>query len=193
MKQEEYQKYRWFFTSSNKLIIGGKNAEQNESLLSKLKKQKHDYTIMHTALPGSPFSIILSKKSPSSSDLQQAAIFTASFSKQWKQRKNSAEIHIFKLSQLYKTKLMKIGTWGIKGKIKKISSPLFLVLTKQKSKLRAVPPQTPKQKKQILLKIIPGKTDKTIMLSKLQTILPSDISKEEILQAIPSGGIKIIK
>ena len=192
MEFKDYQKYRWFYTSSNKLVIGGKSAEQNESLIKRLKSAKEDYIIIHTASPGSPFSIILSDKPKLKSDIEQAAIFTACFSKQWKQGKKSAEIHIFKLSQLYKIKTMKIGTWGVKPPIQKIQIKLQLVLTKQKSKLRAVPPQTPKSKS-VLLKIIPGKIDKTLMLSKLQVLLPSDVTQEEILQALPSGGINIIK
>ncbi len=192
MQENEYKQYRWFFTSSDKLVIGGKSAEQNESFLVKLKKQKINYTIMHTASPGSPFSVILSKKSSAKEDIEQAAIFTASFSKQWKLKKKKAEIHIFKLSQLYKTKEMKTGTFGVKGKIKKIQAPLQLALVKQKNKLRAIPETAIKQKNKILLRIIPGDIEKTLLLEKLQSHLPS-FSKEEILSALPSGGIKIIK
>ena len=161
MEFKDYTKYKWFLTSSGNLVVGGKSADQNESLLLKLKKQKEDLTLMHTSDPGSPFSVILSE-SPSSSDIQECAIFTASFSKAWKQKKEKVQVDTFKLSQLYKLKSMKTGTWGVKPPVKRLSVSLALVLTKQKDKLRAVPERSIKSKKDILLKIVPGDTDKTL-------------------------------
>ena len=59
MEFEEYKKYRWFYTSSGNLVVGGKNAEQNDGLLTAMKKMSKDYWVMHTSSPGSPFSIII--------------------------------------------------------------------------------------------------------------------------------------
>ncbi len=194
MEFKDYQKYKWFVTSSGKLVIGGKSAEQNEALLNKLKSSNKDYIIMHTHEPGSPFSAILAPIiKTSKSDIEQAAIFTASFSRAWKQGKSKANVDIFNLSQLYKSQSMKLGTWGVKDKINRIAVPLSLVLTIQKTHLRAVPEKAAKSKKAILLKIIPGKTDKIKMLPKLLELLNNKFSKEEILSALPAGGIEIIK
>ena len=33
-KDKSYEKYKWFVTSSGKLVMGGKNAEQNEEIMS---------------------------------------------------------------------------------------------------------------------------------------------------------------
>lgn len=193
MKFKDYRKYRWFFTYTKKLVVGGKNAEQNEELLRDLKTMNKNYLVMHTAEPGSPFSVILSDKKPIKSDIEETAIFTACFSKQWKLQKKKTEVHIFNLSQLYKTDSMKTGTWGVKGEIKKMSVPLELILTKQKSKLRAVSEKTVKSEKYVLARIIPGKIDKQLILGKLQKLLKNAFDKEEILQALPSGGIVIKK
>ncbi len=190
MEFKDYGKYRWFYTSSNKLVIGGKNAEQNEELIKKMKAVKNDRIVMHTQMPGSPFSIILADiKKVSNNDIKETAVFTASFSRAWREKSKQANIDIFKLSQLYKSDAMKQGTFGVKDEIKRISAPLELALTKQKSKLRAVPSSSSKD---IILKIIPGETDKLQMLPGLQKLLPK-YSKEEILAALPSGGIKILK
>lgn len=88
---------------------------------------------------------------------------------------------------------MKVGTWGVKGKIKRQSVPLELVLTKQENKLRAVPEFVVKNKKDILLKIRPGKIDKQEMLPKFQILLNESFSQEELLSALPSGGVTIVK
>lgn len=188
MKQKEHSKYRWFFTSTGKIVIGGRSAEQNEQLL---KKIKDDFIVMHTSSPGSPFTIIFSEKEKVTlSDLEQTAIFTASFSQQWKQNKKRAQVDIFSTSQLFKTSSMKLGTWGIAGKSEKKFVELKLVLAIQESNLRAVPESSVKKSK-ILLKIKPGKTDKTKMLSKIKDLIGNKFSDEEILSALPPGGISI--
>lgn len=189
--KENYQKYKWFYTSSGKLVIGGKSSTQNEELLKSLKKQDKDFIVMHTASPGSPFSVIISDiKRIKKKDIEEAAIFTGCFSRAWREKKKKTIVDIFKLSQLYKTKGMKTGTWGVRGDVKKISVELKLVLIKQKGKLRAVPEKTAK-KKEILLRILPGKIDKKNTLPKLQVELEEFFNEAEILSAFPAGGVRV--
>ena len=82
MEFEKYKKYRWFFTSAGKLVIGGKSAEQNDELLLGIKNFEEELIVMHTAEPGSPFSVIMSEiKKISKKDLEECAIFTGCFSR----------------------------------------------------------------------------------------------------------------
>lgn len=157
---QDYKKYRWFFTSSGTLVVGGKSSTQNDELLKKLKREGNDFMIMHTSTPGSPFSIIFTDiKKVSKADLEETAIFTGCFSRAWREKKKKASIDIFSLSQIHKSKQMKTGTWGVNGKIERKTVDLELVLTTQKKVLRAVPETTVK-KNEILLRIKPGKIDK---------------------------------
>jgi len=186
--KENYKKYRWFYTSSGKIVIGGKSADQNDYLLSELKKAKEDLIVLHTSSPGSPFSVILSDiKKVTKEDTKEAAIFTSCFSQQWKQGKKKAEIHLFNLSQLSKQNKMKSGTWQAIGKIKNIDVQLELGLTEQEGILRAVPISLIGNKKN-LIKITPGKMMKEEKATKLLKELNNKYSKEEILSALPSGG-----
>lgn len=190
----DYKKYKWFFTSSNNLVVGGKSSQQNDELLKQLKETKKDFLVMHTSTPGSPFSIILEDmKKISQQDMEEAATFTGCFSRAWRSGKKTAQIDIFSLSQLYKSPRMKPGTWGVKGLVRKKTVNLELALTKQKNILRAVPIQTIKNKKNIILKIHPGNIDKTQMLSKLQVEMSDHFSQEEFLQALPAGGLSIVR
>lgn len=190
----DYKKYRWFFTASKKLVVGGKSSEQNDELLKKLKPLKKNWIAMHTKAPGSPFAVIMEdREKVTEVDKAETAIFTASFSRQWKEMKAKTVVDIFSLPQLYKMPSMKVGTWGVKGNKESKIADVKLVLTVQENKLRAVPEQTVKNKKEILLHIIPGKTDKQEMLTKLQVELPKSFSQEEILSALPSGGIAIAR
>ncbi len=193
MEFKDYKKYRWFYTSSKKLVIGGKSAEQNDALLQKLKKEKQDFFVLHTSSPGSPFSVILDEKSKvSERDLEETAVFTGCFSRAWREGNKKIDIDIFSLSDVFKSSSMSTGTWGLKTKPKKKTIKPELVLTFQKDILRAVP-EISATKSKILVKILPGKTEKIHLLAKLHTILPKSLTQEEILSALPSGGIKIKK
>lgn len=187
-----HKKYRWFYTSSGKLVVGGKSSLQNDELLKKLKNHKKDFLVMHTTSPGSPFSVILADKMEvSSADMEETAAFTGSFSRAWREQKKKASVDVFSISQLHKNSKMKTGTWGVKGKVIRKTVTLELVLTKQDGILRAVPPATVKSKKDIFLKVIPGKIDKVEMLPKLQVEMAEHVNQDELLSALPAGGVAI--
>jgi len=192
--EKNYRKYKWFYTASGKLVVGGKSADQNDTLLSIVKRSKNEHIIMHTAEPGSPFTVILADvKKVTRSDLEECAVFTGCFSRTWKAGKKKTIISIFQSSQIYKNRSMSTGTWGVSEKADKISVSLELVLTKQKGSLRAVPEKSVKNKKDILLKIVPGNIDKSEMLPKLQVELSDSYNQDELLSALPAGGLRIVK
>lgn len=190
---KEYKKYRWFFTSGSNLVVGGKSAENNDALLKEIKKSGKEYWIMHTSHPGSPFCVILADVDKvSKKELAECAIFCGCFSRAWKEKKKKTEVHLFKASEISKPKGSKVGTWRVNSDVKKKEVELKLVLTKQKNILRAVPEDSVK-KKDILLTICPGKIDKKNMLVKLQLEINEDLNSEEIMSALPAGGIRVCK
>jgi len=185
-EKEEYESYRWFVTSSGKIVIGGKNAEQNEQVMRNIKKED---VIMHTSTPGSPFCII---KKPNKKDLEEVAIFTACFSHEWKKGKKNSYVHMFKGEQVIKKRAMKTGTFGIMGSVDTKKAEMKLALDIQRGKLRAVPVSAAKKK---LAVITPGKMTKIEATNKIMKILRDKYhypaSKEEIMSAIPSGNIGV--
>ncbi len=194
MEFEDYKRFKWFYTLSGKLVVGGKSANQNDELLRRIKKSKSDFIVMHTSSPGSPFTIILSDiEKLSESDMEECAIFTGSFSRAWKQGKKKALVDIFHTSQLYKSDSMSVGTWGVKGKISHKNVELILALTKQKGVLRAIPLSSIKNKSSIIIKIIPGKIDKSHFLPKLQIEKEEHLNQDELLSALPAGGVQILR
>lgn len=185
----DYKSYKWFFTSEGKLVVGGKSDEQNEEVIRNFLKP--DYIVMHTSLPGSPFMII-QDDNPSKNDLKETAIFTAAFSKQWKNGTKNVDIDIFKGSEVYKTKGMKTGTFGVKGNKETIKVKPELVLIIQNGKFRAVPSAG---KEKILAKIKPGKLTKEQAAEKIAKAIRDKfhlpVHKDEVMQAIPSDKIGV--
>lgn len=182
----DYEKYRWFLTSSGKLVVGGKSALQNEELMRHIDNND---VIMHTASPGSPFCII---QNPNAKDMEEAAIFTACFSHDWKNKKQKSEIHIFGGEQVIKRTRMKTGTFGIAGDVFKKKVELKLALDLQRGVLRAVPPASAKKPRGIL---IPGSMGKEKAAEKIRKIMKErheiPVSIEEVMAAIPSDGIHV--
>lgn len=189
IQNKDYEKYRWFFTSSGTLVIGGKSDKQNEEVLNNFLKQ--GYTIMHTTNPGSSFMIIQSNN-PNKKDIEETAIFCASFSQSWKTGKKDISIDVFLSSQIYKLKGMKTGTFGVRGKVKKIIVNPLLFLIIQKGKLRAVPKGT---KEEVLVKIKQGKLNKEDASIKILKLIKSKyafpFTKQDIMSAIPSDKMSI--
>lgn len=185
--KKNYKKYRWFITSSGKIVVGGKSAEQNDFLLKDLKESKTDLFVLHTDLPGSPFSIILEHPERiSEEDMIEAASFTSCFSQQWKKGNKSSKVGLFKLSSMQKDKSLKIGTWKVNNKLKTLRVKPCLYLTKQKLKLRSVPFESSINSK--ILKIVPGKRSKEDLVKDIFKRLDGNFSKSEIESAIPVGG-----
>ena len=190
MEFEDYKKYKWFFTKSGKLVVGGKSALQNDFLLKKITSQKENYFVMHTSSPGSPFSVIISDIGKvKKDDLEECAVFTGCFSKAWKEGKYDTFIDIFMSKSLFKIKSMNEGTWGVKEKLDRLKVKLEMGLVKQDGILRAVPLNSIKDKS--LGTISPGKKDKDKFAEELTKIIK--VKKDDILSAIPTGGISFKK
>jgi len=186
-----YERYRWFITSTGAIVIGGKSAEQNEEVISKetLKTE----IVMHTKMPGSPFSVIKADANQlNARDLEETAIFTACFSRAWRENKKTAKIDIFKSTQIFKDKHDKKGTFRVAGKVQSKTVRLKLGLIIQQNKLRAVPANIGKP----FVIIEPGNIEKNKfaeMLAIKLGVSGLDFRKEEILNALPAGKFKIVK
>lgn len=185
---KDYKKFRWFFTSSGKLVVGGKSADSNDDLLRNFKRKGSERIVMHTSHPGSPFCVIdCDVDEVSRKDLRECARFCGSFSRAWKMGLKETKVHIFRLSQVSKTRGMKAGTWGVKGKVKHVRVPLELFLIKQEEVYRAVPAGIDDG-----IRVIPGKVDKEKMIDKLKIALKDkNVSKDELMGALPAGGLSI--
>lgn len=111
MKKENFRK---FTTSSGKLVLAGKDAEQNEKVIEQAQKEEF---LLHTELPGSPFCNIKSpEEEVSKEDIKETALFCAKYSQAWKKAKTKKDVivHIFLRKDVFKDKDMKTGTFGVK-------------------------------------------------------------------------------
>jgi len=180
VKEIDYKKFRWFFTSSGLLVIGGKSAEQNEAVI---KQAKPDDIVMHTDDPGSPFCVLIDDIEETQQDIEEAAIFCASLSQSWKKKQKQIKVGVFRREQMNKTKSMKKGTFGVKGREQNFKITPKLYLTYQEDKLRCVPFETD------IAMITPGDMSKDKAAEEISKKMR--IKKEEVLSALPPDKIMI--
>ncbi len=104
-KKKWYEKYRWFFTSDNLLVVGGKNAIQNEEIVKKYMKKDDVY--FHADVYGAPHCVIkLSEhkklKSVPEISKKEVASFAVTFSKAFESGVSSADAYCVKPEQVSK-------------------------------------------------------------------------------------------
>jgi predicted ribosome quality control (RQC) complex YloA/Tae2 family protein len=104
-----YERFRWFHTSDGFLVIGGRNADQNEELVKKYLN-KHD-RFFHTQAHGGPVTILKATgpSEPSEavdfpeSSLSEAAAFAVSYSSVWKEGRFADDAYMVTPDQVSKT------------------------------------------------------------------------------------------
>jgi predicted ribosome quality control (RQC) complex YloA/Tae2 family protein len=90
--REWYEKFHWFFTSNGMLVIAGKDAKSNDSLIKKHMEKTDLY--FHAEIFGAPHTILKSKdNSAPRESLDEAARFAGTFSSAWKHKIPSVDVY----------------------------------------------------------------------------------------------------
>lgn len=119
-KKKWYEKFRWFFTSEDFLVIGGRDANSNELIFKKYVSDKD--LVLHTNFPGSPLTIIKNpeNKKITEESIKEAADFVASYSKAWKENWGIVDVFYVFPDQISKTppsgEFLPKGSFMILGK-----------------------------------------------------------------------------
>lgn len=101
-EQKYYEKFRWFFTKDGFLVIGGKDASQNEMIFKK-HIEKGD-VVLHAEIHGAPLTVVKScGKAVTPVAIREAAEFAAAYSSAWKRRLGSADVYWINPEQISKT------------------------------------------------------------------------------------------
>jgi len=114
-----YERFRWFFTSSGFLVVGGRDATSNEILVK--RHMANEDIFFHTQAEGAPAVILKTEGRPvSDADLEEAAQFAASYSSLWKLGFYSGECYCVSATQVSKTppsgEYLRKGSFVVRGK-----------------------------------------------------------------------------
>ncbi|MFW9771388.1 MAG: ribosome rescue protein RqcH [Candidatus Thorarchaeota archaeon] len=119
-KKKWYEKFRWFFTSEDLLVIGGRDANSNELIFK--KHISDNDLVLHTSFPGSPLAIIKNPENRKITEqsIREAADFVASYSRAWKENWGVVDVFYIFRDQISKTppsgEFLPKGSFMISGK-----------------------------------------------------------------------------
>ncbi|RQH01381.1 ribosome rescue protein RqcH [Natrarchaeobius oligotrophus] len=121
-----FDRFRWFHTSDGYLVIGGRNADQNEELVKKYLEPGD--TVLHTQAHGGPVTVLKATdpSEASSSDIElpessveEAAQFAVSYSSVWKDGRYAGDVYAVDSEQVTKTpesgEYLEKGGFAIRG------------------------------------------------------------------------------
>ncbi|MEM3478752.1 MAG: ribosome rescue protein RqcH [Candidatus Bathyarchaeia archaeon] len=209
-KREWFEKFRWFFSSEGFLVIGGRDAATNEVLI---RKYMEDYDVVfHADIAGSPFTLIKTQgKTPTEITINEAAQFTASYSRAWREQISAIDVYWVKPEQVSKSppsgEYLPRGSFMIYGSRNYVRNvPLEVSIgVKDDDGLKVIGGPTSAIAKQtnLYVKILPGSVPSGKLANEVRRMLADmaphekreeilKIPLEEIQAFIPSGMGRIV-
>ncbi|MBI5228912.1 DUF814 domain-containing protein [Candidatus Micrarchaeota archaeon] len=170
MKKEWFEVFHWFFTSGGFLVIGGRDAKQNELVVSK-RMEKEDL-FFHADIQGASAVVMKTgRKIPAEQDKSEAAQFAACYSKAWNRGLGSVDVYCVEGSQVSKTapsgEFVPKGGFMIYGKREWFRNmELKLVVAKENEKPLVFPANHLKKPKEFV-EITPSGESKSSVAKKI--------------------------
>ena len=194
IKKQWYEKFRWFLSSENFLVIGGRDSTSNEIVIKK-HTEKGDL-IFHTDMIGSPFFVIKSdNKQPGKATIQEAADATITFSRAFKLGIGTTPTFMARPDQL--TKVAKSGEYVPKGGfiteggLTYIDNKINLAIGDYKGHIMAGPIEAIKKQCKDYIELQSGKEKPGKIAKLIQHKIKGEL--DDIIRALPAGTFKVKK
>jgi predicted ribosome quality control (RQC) complex YloA/Tae2 family protein len=193
-KKHWYEKFRWFYSSTGFLCIGGRDATTNEIIIK--KHVEPNDVIFHTEMAGSPFFIIKSEnKDIDDQTLQECANATLIFSSAWKKGISDAQVFYINPDQISKHanpgEFISKGSFMIKGKKNFINPDIKFAVGEYNKTAMGGPLSSIKHNCKNYVEVIQGK-DKANSTAK-QIKKEINATLDDIIRVLPTGGYSIKK
>ena len=205
-----YEKFRWFITSDGLLAIGGKDATSNDILI-KRHTEENDL-IFHAEIHGSPFFVLKGGKPDMENSIYEVGQSVISFSKAWKEGLSSIKAYWVNKNQVKLSApsgmSMGKGSFMIEGKrnyIKNLDVKLAVGIKIENQNMLILSGSPQAIKKNAISGVIivydnsklsdGAKKIKNELYKNLNPkYLPllKELSIDDIIRAMPSGGIRIL-
>jgi predicted ribosome quality control (RQC) complex YloA/Tae2 family protein len=189
--REWYEKFRWFFSSTGRLVLLGRDATTNEILIK--KHLEPDDMVFHAEEVKSPFCIV--KGGLDEPTMVQAADATASFSEAWKRGLSSVEVFYVMPDQVTKQakagEFVSKGSFMIYGKKHHLKGSLSLALGIDKhNRIVAGPGAAVRASCPLSVELFPG-SKKASDIAKIVQKRLGPVPLDDIIRVLPSGGMSL--
>jgi hypothetical protein len=113
-----FEKFHWMLTSDGFLVVGGRDATQNEVLFKK-HLQPEDI-VLHADITGAPLTFVKAEgKAPTPQTIREASEFAVAYSTGWKRGLASVDVYWVRAEQVSKTavsgEFLPKGSFMIRG------------------------------------------------------------------------------
>ncbi|MGC8571789.1 MAG: NFACT RNA binding domain-containing protein [Candidatus Micrarchaeia archaeon] len=201
VKKEWYENFHWFFTSYGNLVIGGRDAGQNELINSKYFEDNDLF--FHANIFGASLVVLKNGVFSNKEEKEEVAQFSGSYSSAWKEGLTSIDVYSVKRNQVSKSTnkgSLGRGSFLITGEREWYNVSLSLVATiienKDVKKFNIMPKlcydrlnkDNSSNNKYAVIEI--GDEEKSTAAKKLAKFF--NIEVDEAMKQLPNGGFKII-
>ena len=207
LKKKWFPRFRWFYTSDGVLVLGGRDAGQNEELVKKYMEGGD--TFVHADVHGASIVIVKGK----TERINEVAQFAASFSGAWRSGHFSADVYTVRPDQVSKTpeagEFVTRGSFIVRGERHyEKSVPLGTAIGFQSEPEVAViggPVTTVQARAKYLVELKPGQYEPNDTAKKVLRILrdkvpdgewkayKSVLNTEAVAAFVPPGGSDIVE
>lgn len=183
-----YEKFRWFVSSEEFLVIAGRDATTNEIIIKK-HTEKNDI-VFHTDMAGSPFAVVKTEnKKPSEITLKETAQFVASYSRAWKLGLATLDVFYVNPDQVSKKtkagEYMGKGAFMIYGKTTYLHPELGLAVGIKDNMIMAGPESAIKKNCKNYVLIEQGNEKTSAVAKKIKAKIGGDL--DDIIRVLPVG------
>lgn len=197
-QRQWYEKFHWFFSSDGFLVLAGRDAKSNESLVKKHMEPTDLY--FHADSPGSAHCIIQTHSNPvPETTLKEAAAFAAIFSNAWRTSSGAEDVYSVLPEQVSKHAMpgeyLSTGAFMIYGKrtwYRKTALDFLVGVEKGASRIISGPASAIKKNAAAFLKVIPDGMDKGKLAKGIKHLLEKKIAGnldlDEVVSMLPGGG-----
>lgn len=205
-KKKWYEGFRWFFSSDNLLVIGGKDAISNEQIVKNRMKKNDIY--FHAEVFGAPHCIIIAPENlkgkdftPPESSMNETAIFACTFSKAWEESRPQADAYSVKPEQVSKSaksgESMGTGAFMIYGErnwFKKTPLACSIGFFNREKVLMCAPPTAVKKHCNFLVELNQGSISKEKTAKALKEIFEKKgfvFTIDDFISVLPNGNFSL--
>ncbi|MFW6384869.1 MAG: ribosome rescue protein RqcH [Halodesulfurarchaeum sp.] len=216
-KEQWYDRFRWFRTSEGFLVLGGRNADQNEELVSKYMEGGDRF--FHTQAHGGPVTLLkTTEPSEPARDvdvpersLEETAQFAVTYSTVWKDGRGSGDVYMVDPDQVSKTpesgEYLEKGGFAIRGERTYFrDTPVGCsvgITCEPETRVIGGPPETIEERAETSVRIEPGRYAQADTAKRIYRLFRDRFadtsfvrkvaSPDEIQKFMPPGGSRLLE